>query len=172
MASTRGDENEPDYVVGEELPRLAKADFLRLIPVRLPELDLKMTDRDATITLHMKKRGLFSPARTKRVVFDKVGSLVLRCSDGTKTVEEISMLLSQTFGINLEQAEASLIQFLTNLHARGFIQLRKPIGWAQQSALTSAPTPAPEAQAERCPQCGAALPEGAFFCAQCGAKVT
>lgn len=169
MASAGEDKGASEYVVGDELLRLTREDFLRLVPIRPTELEWRITPREATITIRKQKRGLFSTGRTKKVVFDQVGAFVLKSTDGSRTVQEIGKLLAEAYGLKTDQAELSLIQFLMGLHKRGYIWLKKPPGLTLQPA---APPPSPEAPAMRCAQCGAVLPQGAGFCPQCGAKVT
>ena len=168
MASAEDDSRPSDYLVGDEILSLTKEDFLRLIPTRPPELEWKLTAREATITFRKKKRSIFPAGRTKKVVFDQVGAFVLRASDGVRAVQEIAKLLAEAYSLKQDQAELSLIQFLMSLYKRGYIWLKKPVGLTLQ-AIPSTP---PETSVKRCGKCGAILPEGSEFCPQCGAKVS
>lgn len=156
-----------DYVTGDELTRLIRDDFLLLIPEKAEELDWKFTQKEVSVTLQKERRGIFG-LKPRKVVFDEVGAFVLTTSEGNKTVREIAKLLSEAFRTGQEQAETSLIQYLTTLHGRGFIRLRKPPNWTPRAT----PTPALGTPIRRCGQCGSTLPVEAVFCPQCGAKVT
>ncbi len=133
MASTEDDRGSSDYLVGDEIVRLTKEDFLRLIPTRPPELEWKLTAREATITLRGKSRGIFPTVGAKKAVFDQVGAFVLRASDGKRTIQEIGKLLAEAYNLKQDQAELSLVQFLMGLHRRGYVRLKKPAGLTLQA---------------------------------------
>ncbi|MBS7609037.1 PqqD family peptide modification chaperone [Candidatus Bathyarchaeota archaeon] len=125
-------------------------DPLNLIPERRQDL-LWETTPTGEVSVTIKQRSLFPiPQRLRKIVFDETGSYVLSLIDGRMTGFEIARILSEAKGLGIEQAEASLREFLKTLQSRGIITLRGGFG--------------------HCKACGADLPEGALYCPQCGTR--
>lgn len=154
-------------VTRDELAALSSERILMLIPTRTPDLEWNLAADHASIYFS-RKLGFLPLPGGKKVVFDKFGSFVVRASDGNRTAQEIAGLLAQAYGMDNRQAGTSLVQFLTDLHKRGYVQLRKPVSWGQQLPPLSGALP----PARLCNQCGARLPEEALFCPQCGSRAS
>jgi hypothetical protein len=127
-----------------------EGDLLNLVPERRPDLLWETTPR-GEISVTLRQRSLFPfPQRLRKIVFDETGSYVLSLMDGRMTGFEIARILSEARGLGIEQAEASLREFLQTLRRRGIINLRGGFG--------------------HCKACGAELPEEALYCPQCGTR--
>lgn len=125
-------------------------DPLNLVPERRPDL-LWETTPTGEVSVTIKQRSLFPiPQRLRKIVFDETGSYVLSLIDGRMTGFEIARILSEVKGMGIEQAQASLREFLQTLQSRGIIILRGGF--------------------DHCKACGAELPEGALYCPQCGTR--
>jgi len=131
-------------------------DFLRLVPKKNANLLWENTPT-GKVSVMMKKKTSFTlfPLRTKKIIFDETGSYVLGLMDGQRTGLEIARILGETRGLSLEQAEASVRDFLRTLQRREIITLRER-----------------EKGEWFCSACGAELPSDAQYCPLCGVKQT
>lgn len=129
-------------------------DFLRLVPKKNANLFWENTST-GKVSVMMNKKTSFTLLllRPKKIIFDETGSFVLGLMDGQRTGLEIAHILSETRSLSLEQAEASVRDFLQTLQRREIITLREreKADWF-------------------CSVCGAGLPSDAQYCPLCGVK--
>ena len=58
---------------------------------------------------------VISPAQNLVRMLNPVGSRIWQLADGTRTVEDIAILLTQEFDVDLPQARSSVAQFVEEL---------------------------------------------------------
>ena len=135
-----------DAQLGEE--------FLRLIPKKNTNLLWENTPT-GKVSVMMNKKTSFTLLllRPKKIIVDETGSFVLGLMDGQRTGLEIARILSETRSLSLEQAEASVRDFLQTLQKREIITLREH-----------------EKAEGLCNACGTKLPSDAQYCPLCGIK--
>lgn len=109
-------------------PTLTQEQALGAKPVRLPEATVEPLESGGA-----KLRAPMRPPKwggwlfrmpmgaTKTFELDAVGLFVWNCCDGKANVKQIIHKLSQNFGLNLREAEVSLVAFLQMLLRKGLI---------------------------------------------------
>lgn len=125
-------------------------DILDYVAVRNPELEWGY-EPTGEMNVVVRRRG-FLGFRAKKYVFDEIGSYVLRLLDGKRTLREVAYMLASSRGMNIEEAERSLVKYVEQLKERGLISLlpHKPV--------------------KTCVSCGAEIPSNALYCPYCGVK--
>lgn len=96
---------------------------LRLIPLIKPGVISRMiepgdkTEREALILL---------PEQGQVKVINEVGAVIWSLVDGQRDVAQIASLIHQEYQVQLEHAQADVLEFLRDLESREVIYLRAP----------------------------------------------
>lgn len=109
-----------------------RKNYLDFIPIRRAEALLEEADDGGMAVLVRENKGLFNflaqkllkKPKQSYIHLDEMGSFVLRCIDGERTVYEISGMVHERFGDDAEPLFGRLVQYMRNLEACGFILLR------------------------------------------------
>lgn len=109
-----------------------KGNYLDFIPVRCGTV-ICTAGSDGHVTVVRENRGFFNmmaqrffgkPEKTY-IHLDELGSFVLLCMDGTRTVYEISCIVRERFGEKAEPLFDRLVQYVRSLEAGGIIELQQ-----------------------------------------------
>jgi hypothetical protein len=68
---------------------------------------------------------VISPAENMVRMFNPIGSRIWELSDGSRTIDDIALLLSQEFDVTLEHAHQSTADFIDELAAKGLISFEE-----------------------------------------------
>lgn len=123
-------------------PPISRSEFLSIKPVRNPTVKWERTER-GEIMLRIPlapPKGLtklivkmFSAeSREKRIMLDKVGSMVWELCNGKRTVKEISEALQKRYKLMPVEAELSLNTYFNQLSRRGLVGFILPEGVSER----------------------------------------
>jgi len=87
---------------------------LDTIPQPNPDIVCKIVEHEAVLVL---------PEIGKVKVLNDVGAVIWQLVDGSRTLQEIAVILYETFDVNLEKAETDTINFITELSDRQLVYL-------------------------------------------------
>lgn len=114
----------------QKRPRLTREQLLRARPVRNPLAEVSQAQEDRLeITIPFQKpRGLRWFFRGQKVLkrrfdLDHLGKKVWDLCDGQHTVRQLIETFSETEGLNLREADVSMITYLEMLGSRGIVLL-------------------------------------------------
>ena len=82
------------------------------IPAHHPRIAARVFSGEAVI---------ITPAENMVRMLNEVGSRVWELADGTRTVEQIAVALTQEFAVDLPQARSSATAFIDELAAKGLL---------------------------------------------------
>lgn len=106
--------------------------YLDYIPARCGTVICK-DGGEGRIIVARENRGIFNRAaqlflkkpEKSYIHLDELGSFVLLCMDGRRTIYEISALVRERFGQKAEPLFDRLVQYVRNLEACGVIELKQ-----------------------------------------------
>ncbi|AEH25349.1 PqqD family protein [Pyrococcus yayanosii] len=105
-------------------------DYLPLIPVRNPKVELKRVEGKFCLMIPMDSPFDFLARMLhgdyRRLELDEVGAYVWQLCDGRRNVEEIGRKLREKFGDEVEPLYERLVTFLLQLAKRGLITFKEP----------------------------------------------
>lgn len=114
--------------------RLRRQQWLRSIPVRMVEDFTEDDNGIVTILVELEYKGLIGkiikaisltpPPKYKRIVLDKMGSIVWKMCDGKHTVEDIVRRLMTVTGLSRRNVELAVYHYIKTLVMKGLIELR------------------------------------------------
>lgn len=115
-----------------KLLKISRIEFLEIKPIRNPNLKVVVSKDGETIAILPRKKEeksgfiskLLKIPDEKKIMLDEIGTFVINLCDGKHSVREIVEALHQKFKLNMEEAEAGLQIYLTQLSKRkivGFI---------------------------------------------------
>jgi len=144
-----------DVFRGSLKPEVSREELLRLTPVKNSELDWE-TSYDGVVSVIIPPKRL-SFGRTKKVVFDQMGSYVIGLIDGRRTVDGIIQTVVASKKLSESEARISVVTFIQTLENRGFIEME-----VREQVK--------EGVGKFCKECGERIPVEALFCPQCGTR--
>lgn len=109
-----------------------KKNFMDFIPVRNPAYQWD-ADKKGIVTVHVVNQGfynwiaqkIFHKPKISHIALDEYGSFVWKNMDGTRSVYEISKLVSQEFGKEAEPVTERLVKYIRILYQNRFIGYKK-----------------------------------------------
>lgn len=108
-------------------------DYLKLIPKRVEEIELRKIDNKYYLLIPMSSRLDFLARKLhgeyRRLELDEVGAFVWGLCDGTRTIEQIGKKVKEKFGEEAEPLYERLVTFILELYKRNLILLG---GWNEQ----------------------------------------
>lgn len=110
---------------------VSRRDFLDTKPLRNPNLRWEK-NKDETITIFISyKKSRFASffsniPKEKKVMLDRVGSLVWNSCDGNHPVKKIAETIHQEYKLTMEEAESALRTYLNQLSERGIVGFAFP----------------------------------------------
>jgi len=69
---------------------------------------------------------VITPAENMVRMFNPVGSRIWQLADGSHTNEEIAVVLTEEFDVDLDQARRSVATFVEDLASKGLLELEEP----------------------------------------------
>lgn len=116
--------------------RIEREQWLKSIPVRVVEDYTEDDNGIVTILVELEYRGLIGkiikaisitpPPKYKRIVLDKIGSVVWKMCDGKHTVEDIIKKLMSVTGLSRRNVELAVYHYIKTLVMKGLIELKIP----------------------------------------------
>ena len=105
-----------------------KKNYLDFVPKKNPAFCWEMDD-DGMVVILMENKGIYNriaqkllkKPRVSRITLEKFGSFIWRQIDGTRSVYEISGLVSEEFGEEAEPLIERLVKYLRILQNNRFI---------------------------------------------------
>lgn len=112
----------------QKRPRMSREQLLQAKPLRNPEAELdEMPNGNVELTIAFEKpRALKWFFRDKKILkrrfeLDHLGRKVWDLCDGQHTVRQLVEAMTKSEGLNLREAEVSMISYLETLGKRGII---------------------------------------------------
>ncbi len=107
-----------------------KENFLDKKPMRKQEI--KWSDEDGLVTLHIENKGVFNflaqkllkKPRISHIHMEQTGSFLWQSFDGKKTVFELGKELKQEFGDEVEPLYERLVPYIKTMESYKFIELK------------------------------------------------
>jgi hypothetical protein len=116
--------------------RISREQWLKSIPIRITNEYYENDDGTTTILVEIEYKGfigkllkIFSitpPPKYKRIVLDRIGSIVWKMCDGKHSVEDIIKKLMKETGLSRRNIELATYNYIKTLIMKGLIELRIP----------------------------------------------
>lgn len=109
------------------------SNYLDFVPA-VSEKYRSETDSAGLVTIFVENKGIFHRLAQKflkkpamsQIHLDAMGSFIWPRLDGEHTIYEIAMEISAQFGKEAEPLYDRLLQYIKNLEAYGFIEVKRP----------------------------------------------
>lgn len=110
-----------------------KKNYLDYVPVKNPKFPSRRREEDNLVVVEIEHKGFYASlaqklAKTPRISqieLDKYGSFIWECIDGSRTVFEISQLLEQEYGREVQPVMNRVVKYFQILHDNKFITYKE-----------------------------------------------
>jgi hypothetical protein len=116
--------------------RITREQWLKSIPIRITNEYYENEDGSTTILVEIEYKGfigkllkIFSitpPPKYKRIVLDRIGSIVWKMCDGKHSIEDIIKKLVKETGLSRRNIELAIYNYIKTLIMKGLIELKIP----------------------------------------------
>lgn len=119
-----------------ELPGMSKkrtvsGNYLDYIPVPEDACRHEISE-EGRVTIFVENKGvfhwiaqrLFHRPRISQIHLDEMGNFIWPLMDGTRSIQDIALLVKEKFGEKAEPLYNRLVQYMRNLESYGFIRMK------------------------------------------------
>lgn len=111
----------------------AKKNFLDFIPEKNPDFPSYLDEKNKTVTVMVEHRGFYAmlaqklakTPRISKISLDQYGSFIWGCIDGHRTIAEITQLLEDEFGGQVQPALSRVARYFQILKENLFVSLKE-----------------------------------------------
>ncbi|MBC8571143.1 PqqD family protein [Zongyangia hominis] len=110
-----------------------KQNYLDYVPVKNPKFPSYRREEDNLVIVEVEHKGFYATLaqklaktpRVSKIELDKFGSFIWECIDGKRTVFEISQLLEQEFGKEVQPVMNRVVKYFQILRDNDFISYQE-----------------------------------------------